>query len=276
MRRAKLADIPEIEAFLKRHIETSMFPLSNLRAHGLDGAEPRAMSIWIDDAAGGLLAVTREGMILPQLPGFDDWKRLKPLLSDRPLIGCIGETAQVRSLLKICGLHDRPTNSNSDEPLMSLELDELQIDAGRGELVPLDAVPSDVTYAWRAAYHVEVLGTPEESSWDIGKKDIGNYIAADSHRALLINGEPVAMTGFNAVCDDVVQIGGVYTPPENRKRGFAGAAIGQHLQEVRDQGKTRALLFAASETAAGVYERLGFGLVGAYSLCLFSAPEVVR
>ncbi|WP_372570910.1 GNAT family N-acetyltransferase [Ruegeria jejuensis] len=275
MRRATQADAPAIDRFLAAHIETSMFPLSNLRTHGLDGSHPRAISVWIDLDTGGMLAVTREGMILPQLPGFREWARLKPLLLDRPLIGCLGETDQVRALLMACGLQDRQMNIDNDEPLMRMNLSDLAEQEGVGRLVPLAAAPREIIEGWRAAYHREVLGTPADQAEAVARRDIESYIGADTHRALFIEDDPVAMTGFNAICGDVVQVGGVFTPKDLRQRGYAGRALHLHLAEAARDGKMRAILFAASEAAAGVYKRAGFRIIGSYSMCLFRDPERV-
>ncbi|MCL6282815.1 N-acetyltransferase [Ruegeria sp. 2012CJ41-6] len=275
MRRATQKDAASIDGFLADHIETSMFPLFNLRRHGLDGAHPRAISVWIDPQTGGTLAVTNEGMILPQLPGFTEWPRLKPLLTGRPLIGCVGETDQVRALLAACGLQDRPMNTDSDEPLMHLRLCDLAEQGGEGRLVPLAAAPREIIAAWRAAYHREVLGTSADQAEAAARRDVEGYIAADTHRALMLNETPVAMTGFNAICGDVVQIGGVFTPPDLRQRGHAGRALRLHLSEAHRAGKTRAILFAASEAAAGLYKCVGFEIIGSYSMCLFRDLERV-
>ncbi|MFA3917228.1 GNAT family N-acetyltransferase [Ruegeria hyattellae] len=275
MRRATQDDTAAIDMFFSDHIETSMFPLSNLRTHGLDGAHPRGISVWIDPDTGGLLAITREGMILPQLPGFMDWARLKPLLTGRQLIGCTGETSQVRALLPAFGLQDRPVNNNSDEPLMRLSLCDLAEPGGEGRLVPLAAVPREIIEAWRAAYHREVLGTPADQAEVVARRDVAAYIAADTHRALMLNETPVAMTGFNAICGDVVQVGGVFTPPDHRQRGYAGRALHLHLAEANRSGKKCAILFAASMAAVGVYKRTGFEIIGSYSMCLFRDSERV-
>ncbi|MGL4279266.1 MAG: GNAT family N-acetyltransferase, partial [Albidovulum sp.] len=84
------------------------------------------------------------------------------------------------------------------------------------------------------------------------------YLARDSHRILERNGIPVATTGFTAELSGVVQIGGVYTLPDLRGRGYARAAVALHLAEGRQKGIRRALLFAANAAAARAYQAIGF------------------
>nr|WP_302478065.1 GNAT family N-acetyltransferase [Ruegeria atlantica] len=112
-----------------------------------------------------------------------------------------------------------------------------------------------------------------ERAHEQAKTDIAAYIERDSHRALLMDGQPVAMTGFNARLPEVVQIGGVYTPPGLRGSGYARLAVALHLQEAHRNGAARAVLFAASDAAARAYIAIGFRPAGHYSLILFKNPE---
>jgi predicted GNAT family acetyltransferase len=83
---------------------------------------------------------------------------------------------------------------------------------------------------------------------------------------------PVAYSVFNATLPDIVQIGGVWTPPESRGRGYArsvvaGSLLAAHQQEVR-----RAVLFAnpANAAARAAYLSIGFEIVGDYGLVLLA------
>jgi predicted GNAT family acetyltransferase len=84
-------------------------------------------------------------------------------------------------------------------------------------------------------------------------------------------GRPVAFTGFNAALPDVVQVGGVYTPPFGRARGFARAAVAGSLLHARDRGAVRAVLFTDVDNAPAqrAYRALGFEPVGDWGLVRF-------
>ncbi|MEM7320631.1 MAG: GNAT family N-acetyltransferase [Pseudomonadota bacterium] len=275
MRPAQMADIPQIKSLLQRRIETSMFPLSNLIDYGLKGTELRAQSIWVSKDVSGVLCLTNEGMILPQLPNFQEWSRVADILRGRKVIGCLGATDQVNALLEASGLAGSHCSQNSDEPLLTLLLANMQAQTEtRGRLVPLEMAPLDTICAWRTNYHIEIMGTAPDKAQSRARADIEGYVAAGTHRALMIQGVPVSMTGFNAVCGDTVQVGGVYTPSRLRRNGYAEQALSLHLHEARANGTQRALLFAASQTAAGVYNRIGFQQVGQYSIRLFRHAEV--
>ncbi|KIC40128.1 GNAT family acetyltransferase [Ruegeria sp. ANG-R] len=278
-RRAQDADLSEIDAFLFRHIQTSMFPLANLREHGLSGADPRALNVWVlGDGPRAVFSITNEGMVLPQCADCSDEQlnNAIELIRGRPLFGMAAEATQARRIMRIAGWEDRPATLNSDEPGFSLELNNLQIPSLTGaELVPLAVADRSVTEGWRRSYLIEAMDFASARAQKQAVKDIEAYIARGSHRVLLIDGEPVGMTGFNARLPDVVQIGGVYTPPELRGRGYARSAVALHLVEARDKRVSRAVLFAASEAAARAYISIGFQPAGHYSLILFKNPEDV-
>jgi predicted GNAT family acetyltransferase len=75
-----------------------------------------------------------------------------------------------------------------------------------------------------------------------------------------------------------VQVGGVWTPPARRGRGYARAAVAGSLLDARARGVTRGVLFTAQENrpAQRAYEALGFQVVGDYGLLGFSEPQLVR
>jgi uncharacterized protein len=90
---------------------------------------------------------------------------------------------------------------------------------------------------------------------------------------VLVDGTtPVAYSGSNAMLPDVVQIGGVWTPPERRGRGYARCVVAGSLVAARKQGVARAVLFAdpANAAARAAYLSIGFVIVGDYGLVLLA------
>lgn len=254
-----------------------MFPLANLRDYGLCGNDLRALNVWVlGDRPRAVFSITNEGMVLPQCPQCSD-EELRDaiaLIQGRALFGIAAEATQARRIMHLAGWEDRPATLNSDEPGFSLSLDHLQVpDLPGAQLVPLADADRSVTEGWRESYLIEAMDFDPARAQHQAVKDVTAYFERGSHRALLIDGEPVSMTGFNARLPDVVQIGGVYTPPELRGRGYARLAVALHLAEARASGVSRAVLFAASDAAARAYISIGFRPAGRYSLVLFTNPE---
>lgn len=274
---AQADDLPAIENFLFRHVQSSMFPLANLRDFGLNGPEPRSLNIWsLGDPLRSILAITNEGMVLPQCPDCSDAELEAVLakLENRPVIGVIGEAAQSHRILRLAGWQGKPVILSRDEPSFSLELEQLIVpDLPGSQLVPLSAINRSLAVDWRHSYHLESLGKDADRAQKLAERDIEGYLNRDSHRALLVDGQPVCMTGFNAILPKVVQIGGVYTPPELRCRGLARTAVALHLAEARAAGVSRSVLFAASEFAARAYIAIGFVPAGQFAVNLFKTKK---
>jgi predicted GNAT family acetyltransferase len=93
-----------------------------------------------------------------------------------------------------------------------------------------------------------------------------------SHWIVLDGGQPVSYSAFNARLPDIVQVGGVWTPPELRGGGYGRAVVAGSLLDARAAGVDRAVLFTGEEnrSARAAYEALGFRVVGDYALVIFA------
>ena len=276
MIRATRNDRAEIEAFLLERAAGSMFPLSNLRRYGMDGGHDRACSFWIRRDAGRITDVlTMSDMcsLFPQCPnGFLGLRSLFQGLAVPEILGPAEQVATLRSELGLEG----PGQLDTTEPGYRLLLSEVEMPDVTGcELRSLDAVPLETLISWRASYCIESLGVLPGDAPAKAAKDIESYIANDTHRSLFFDRVPVGMTGFNAVLPEIVQIGGVYTPPEFRGRGFARRSLAMHLAEARDTGVEEAVLFAANPAAERAYLAIGFKPADPFSIVVFDPPRVV-
>jgi predicted GNAT family acetyltransferase len=88
-----------------------------------------------------------------------------------------------------------------------------------------------------------------------------------AYRFWEVEGVPVSMAAHAPIVDtpsgSVARIGPVFTPREHRRRGFAAAITASVVEHVLPRTST-VMLFtdAANPTSNGVYERLGFRVVG--------------
>lgn len=272
MQRVVPADLPAMRAILERQPHLAMFPLSNLDRHGLDGDHPRAPSFSRD--GDNVLCVTREGIVLPVIAP-DAAPAAAMMIVDRDLTGVIGEAKGARALLAAAGLTGAEA-LDGDETQFLLDLHDLAVPETSGQLVRLDDAPRPMMEDWRVAYNVETLGESEAVARSRVAAELDSYISNDSHRVLMIAEQPVCTTGFNATLPDIVQVGGVYTPPHLRGRGYARRAVSLHLTEARTRGVKKATLFASSTEAMRAYRSIGFHPCGDWTLCLFDYPRVAR
>jgi GNAT superfamily N-acetyltransferase len=76
-------------------------------------------------------------------------------------------------------------------------------------------------------------------------------------------GVPVSVAGVTPAVAGMTRVGPVYTPPELRGRGYAGAATAAVSQAARDAGAAEVLLYTdlANPTSNALYQRLGYQAV---------------
>ena len=276
MRRAISADRQAIEAFLARHSDIAMFPLSNLALHGMAGGNDRAMRFWLAEDADGItdvLSMSEEGMVMPVCP-TGALQGVRQALAGLPLIGVVGQADQARPVITALRLADRPTTLDHDEPHLAVNLADMVVPDGPGELVPTADAPQGMILDWIYDYDTKALNVAPDIARQRGPVTYGRLMASGQHRVLMAGDRPLAMTGFNAFLPQIVQIGGVYTPPDLRNRGHARRAVALHLVEAKARGVQRAVLFASSPAAIRAYEAIGFQRIGRWTLCLFAGKEV--
>jgi ribosomal protein S18 acetylase RimI-like enzyme len=115
---------------------------------------------------------------------------------------------------------------------------------------------------WESAFCME-CGLPENvANLD---KDIGDRLAdaACAYWLWVVDGVPAAMALARAR-SPAARIGMVYTTPEHRGRGYAGALVGNVSRTLLATGCEAVFLYTdlANPTSNGVYRRIGFRRIG--------------
>ncbi|HET9664766.1 MAG TPA: GNAT family N-acetyltransferase [Burkholderiales bacterium] len=217
-------------------------------------------------------------MLLVQAPeSLEELARSVIEWSGRRVTGLSGPLEQVRQARIALDLADAPAAMDSDEALYGLDLGDVVVPRPLrdGQITCLAPLPEeyDTLRAWRLAYDIEALGGADSlesreraaGSLDAQIADANVWVAVDQGRL-------VSLSAFNAALPDIVQLGGIYTPPEFRGRGYAKAAVAASLLAARDRGATRAVLFTDNPSAARSYEAVGFRRLGDYGLILLRNP----
>ena len=274
-------DEPLVEAFLTEHRDTSMFLRSNSRQAGLVYAGQRLGGTYVGGFDGGrligLVAHCWNGVLLLQAPAaVSEIVQGAVDASRRAVTGLIGPLAQVRAARHALGLDAAPATLEEDERLYVLDLKDLLLpevlSSGRASARAPLASELDLLIEWRVAYELESLGREDSPAVRAGSS---SWINAQFEEGVawvtVVQNEPVSYSAFNATLPDIVQVGGVYTPPDRRGRGYAKAAVAHSLRVARDQrGASRGVLFTSNPSAMRTYEALGFRHTGEYGLVLFA------
>lgn len=277
-------DEAALEAFLLPRLETSMFLVGNMRAAGLRDEGQRYGGTYAAAFDGsqivGVVAHCWNGNLVFQAPSHSHvlW-RPAVLASGRDILGLIGPSTQVDPVLATFDVAGSDLQLDETEHLFSLALDELHIPeplrAGRLSWRRAGAQDVDLLVPWTVAYSVEALGdedTPalREQTRASAERLISEqmtWILEEQHR-------PVACSSFNTAIREAVQVGGVYTPPQLRNRGYGRSVVAASLLDARDDGVETAILFTGvgNFAAQRAYIALGFRRIGDYRLVLLCAP----
>lgn len=266
-------DAAALDAVLARHAETSMFLRQSLALGAGGGPAPHAARFWWLGA--GVFALSTAGFLAVQVPGLGpaQARAIRAALTGERLAGITGEAGQVAALLPHLRLPEAAFAHVADEPLYRLDLsgfDPARLSLAPGHLRPVRRADLCWLPRWRLAYEREVLGTGtlSRATAEVGQR-------AERMRLLWQGGLPVALTGFNARLAPpaaMVQVGGVYTPPAFRDRGFARTAVARHLAEAKAEGMRMAILFASGPPAMRAYEALGFRRIGRHAMAILRQP----
>jgi len=270
-------DEAELEQFLVAHADSSMFLRGNSRAAGLVDAGARLQATYVVAREDGVIVAVAahcwNGNVIVQgrADALADAARAAVARSGRAVRGINGPYAQVVATRAALGLDDQRAMLDAREDLLALALADLRVpDAlADGRVVcrrPL-AHERETLARWSYAYEVEAIGYAPDPMREAER--VASFAPGEAQRVLAADGELVASTTFNAQLPDVVQVGGVYTPPARRNRGYARAVVAGSLLEARAHGVSRSILFVSDPAARRAYLALGYRRVGDYGIVMF-------
>jgi GNAT superfamily N-acetyltransferase len=274
-------DPAALDAFLMRHADSSLFLRSNLRAAGLvDEGQPFQATYAGAFAGGEIHAVAAHcwnGNVLVQAPVHAGATAREAIArSGRAVTGVSGPWAQVCAVRDMLAVAPHRARVELHDELFAVALSALRIppllDAPAVRCRPTTPADLDLVTGWRVAYCVEVLhATDVPSLRSEAREGMERVQAIGSAWLLEHDAKPVAFSMFNARLPDVVQIGGVFTPPDLRGRGYARAVVAGSLVAVRASGVTRAVLFTGDDNVAArrAYEAIGFRRIGDYGQVIY-------
>jgi RimJ/RimL family protein N-acetyltransferase len=272
-------DEEALEAFLLPRFDSSMFLVSNLRTAGLRDSGRRFEGTYAaafdGDTLLGVVAHYWNQYLIVQAPAHVvALARAAAAASWRPVRGLIGPLDQVAALIDALALEPTHMQADDAEYLYSLSLDALiepeDLRLGRVRGRRIERSDLERTIDWRVAYSGEELGDADTPDFRDGiRASVEASLEAGDFWVLEdAAGTPLAQSGFNAETGEAVQIGGVWTPPALRGRGYGRAVVAASLRDARAEGKTRAILFTGVRNipAQKAYLALGFRHIGDYRI----------
>jgi predicted GNAT family acetyltransferase len=126
---------------------------------------------------------------------------------------------------------------------------------------------------WRAAFSMEAEGMDREQA----EKDAALPLRKSRHLLLWeVEAAAVSMAGYSGRTPNGMRVAWVYTPPNNRGKGFAGACVAALSQKLLDDGRKFCFLYTdlANPVSNHVYQKIGYEPVT--DATVYSFSEEVR
>ena len=276
-------DLERVRGFLEAHVESSLFLLSNLAIFG-----PRLTDHWnsgnyrLVEEAGRVVAVfslTRRGNLIVQAGGRADLaESILEACESEPMevCGVVGEWPTAEAIWNLLRADPRfEPGLSSKEVLYRLPLEKTagQVPGGPPPGITVRALMANDYSQWErlnTAYCAE-LNMPLPVVDHAHEAEFGRRARARWWWGAFSGAQLVAIAGLNAAYGVVGQVGGVYTRPAERSKGFSRAVMALLIEEGGDYHQFEKLVLFTHEenvSARRVYETLRFEVVGAFGLLL--------
>lgn len=130
-----------------------------------------------------------------------------------------------------------------------------------GHLRRATAADVDRIVEWSTAF-IDETGLPDEDRPMATREAIAPRVERGVIHVWEVDGRAVTMAAASTIA--VPRIGGVYTPPEHRRRGYASACVAKLSQSFLDGGAKKVTLSAdvANPTSNKIYTAIGYRRVG--------------
>jgi RimJ/RimL family protein N-acetyltransferase len=255
-----------------------LFLLSNLLAGGLTSGESLFQGSWFgalkQGKLCGVLQCVNQGSLLVALDQLDAASSLAKAVAEsgfRPLriLGMQPEVEQLFKELQACG--DFPLREIRDSLLQVLTQETLR---GEGEAVLRQAKPKDIPLLleWKRRFRIDALGDdPDWVDSEVLRRSLELSIYEGRQFLLMERGNVVSMARLNARTGAFAQLGGVFTPRDQRGHGYATRLVSALcVRCLMEEGLEAVTLMvdAGKQRALAIYDKIGFISRGVYRFLL--------
>ena len=137
----------------------------------------------------------------------------------------------------------------------------LEVPRPAGRTVVATQTDRDLLRGWLTDFANEALPDPSRFI-DRIDRTLDTRFSGDRAGIWLwdLDGEPVSLSGFSGPTPTGIRIGPVYTPPAQRRRGYATILVAEQSRWLLGQGYRRCFLYTdlSNPTSNAVYERIGY------------------
>lgn len=258
---------------LMRHEAQNMIPLGNLiMGHeGVDKTDWRDPVHWLMATVSDAKGIQLTALMTPPhnitLYATDNIIHPEAVdclidgLKDRDLPGVITEKALAEHFAKAYALRKGLTvQTTMNQRIYELTAVNPAIQKV-GNIRLLDEKDIHFFPYWAEAFNA--AGSYGKTEMSIPQENADPYLYRIASKKLYIledHGIPVAMAGFTRVMQTAIGVAFVYTPPYERRKGYATSIVAQISQLALDKGFTRCVLYTdlANPTSNSIYQKIGY------------------
>ncbi|MBV9796672.1 MAG: GNAT family N-acetyltransferase [Solirubrobacterales bacterium] len=253
------------QTFLSERIERNV--LATVLMNVLDGGHTAARPLFAygvaEDGEVGYAALrTPPRFMLTSELGAPAADRLVPewLEQDPELPGVGGPADSARAIAAAWSrCTGAPTSVAMREAMHVLDRVHDPPRPARGELRPARPAERSLLVEWMGAFIAEagLAGTREVEATVDYRLEHGRFLVWDDRG-------PVSLVGLAPAAGGVARIGPVYTPPDRRRRGYAGTAVAEASRLAIARGAHRCTLFTdvSNPTSNKIYAEVGYHRFG--------------
>lgn len=226
---------------------------------------------------GAAMRTAPHGMVLSPMPNsaIDELARAVSIHDDG-LPGVSGPTSVVENFIE---QYRRTSSKGSvresriEEEHLLYALKELSIPCAEGEMIETTSEDFELILRWYLNFGQDTgvfMPNPQGS--------IHAGLGRGSYRFWVVDGEKVSMAGHAPLVDtptgSIARIGPVYTPPQQRRNGYAGALTAALSKELLARG-ARVMLYtdAKNPTSNNIYQKIGFEMIDQNALFTFAVEN---
>ena len=246
---------------------------SRLRTTPLMYGEPAYLAV-VEDQGEVVAAALRTPPHNLVLSEIDSAEAIEPLMRDaRRIFGSLpGVVGPKRRVEEFVAAWEGETGAKGrrEREQRAFRADSIDPPQGvSGHMRPYESGDYELAVRWMDAFVAEALSGPEpESSAQFVERREAD---PDGGLVVWVDGGPVCMAGFGGLTPNGIRIGPVYTPPDERRRGYGSALTAALTQQLLDGGRRFCFLFTdlANPTSNRIYQQIGYRAVSDVDLWVF-------
>ncbi|MCB9458225.1 MAG: GNAT family N-acetyltransferase [Anaerolineaceae bacterium] len=141
-----------------------------------------------------------------------------------------------------------------------------------GAMRPATQADKLLIAAWYAAFYEEAMDEPKTIADVMPTVDIRLSKPTSMLYVWEVDGQVVSMCGVSGPTENGIRVNAVYTPPEQRGKGYASANVAAVSQLMLDSGRRYCFLFTdlANPTSNSIYQKIGYHPVTDMSMIAFA------